>query len=233
MARSSSSGSKPNSSSMSSFRFLKYCRSLLASCGRSSCGESGRVQDLAPQLTATTCKQPPHRQMLVVCPTDWVNAPGWALQTCSCARQLPMRWCSASGAAAVSAAAAGHCAARQALPACCSARPCRCGAHASTNNRHRCHQSSIAAVQSGTHLRRAPVRQKRRKPESGPLEPSYLSPIARLSAAAAPLRALLLGSPFSALLSSAAGGAAGSGSADGPSGAAVPCNTNSWLARNI
>jgi len=86
---------------------------------------------------------------------------------------------------------------------------------------------------SGTYLRRAPVRQKRRKPESGPLEPSNLSPTARLRAAAVPLRALLLGSPFSALLSSAASGAAGSGSADGPPGADVPCNMNRWLERTL
>ena len=81
--------------------------------------------------------------------------------------------------------------------------------------------ASSNAVRDGQHLRRVPVKQKRRKPESGPLVPSTLSPTARLSAAAVPLAAL--GSPVSALLSAAADGAAGSGTAAGPSGAARPC----------
>ena len=143
---------------------------------------------------------------------------------CSRARQLPTQWCSASGVAATSAAAAGHPGARQALSVCSSATPCRGATHAVTNMQAPMPTSQRCCGPSGTHLRRAPVKQKRRKPESGPPEPSDLSPTARLSAAAAPLRGLLLGSPLWALLSSSgADGAAGSGSADGSPGAVVPC----------
>ena len=55
MARNSSRVTEPSSSSMSSFLFLRYWRSLLASCGRSSCREAGIVHEAQSRSDSHSC----------------------------------------------------------------------------------------------------------------------------------------------------------------------------------